>query len=69
MGELIKPEEIIFQVRINRVTSEFELVKTKVSLVEHMAFIQYLRNYVEANEELGKEIIKNDYDLKYPDDD
>ena len=50
-NNVMPTEEIIFQVRINRETGEFDCVKTGLPAFEQMGFELFLQTYVKYNQE------------------
>lgn len=60
----MEKEEIIFQVKINRESKSFELVKTSLNNFEQAAFQLYLESYIKSMRDLAVEEIKEDYELK-----
>lgn len=57
--------EIIFQVRIDRESDNFELIKKGLSNFEQAAFENFLQSYINYQKDISKEEIGEDYFENY----
>jgi len=56
-------EEIIFQVKINRLEQDFELVKKHLNDFEQAGFQLFLESYLKTMRNVKIQQIKEDYEL------
>jgi ABC-type uncharacterized transport system substrate-binding protein len=63
-----KSEEIIFQVKVDRDTQEFELVSASLENFEHIALIEYLESYVRASKSVDVKKRISEYCIDYDED-
>lgn len=64
----MKEEETIFQIKVDRKTQKFELVKTELNNFEQSDFILFLEGYISAIKKYKMDEFIDNYDLNYEED-